>query len=130
MAGLIAPGRRMKPSGLGFARPFASEAAPLTAEVGGWSAASGAVTLVVMAGVVTVNDLLDGHVVLDLQCLDRIYLNGYVPNLQVGGQVSNFMRDHLGHPIPSPAILERIGTGFRRSVSTFAEDEHVPVVHL
>ena len=32
---------------------------------------------------VTVNDVLDGHVVLDLECLDRIYLNVYVPNLQV-----------------------------------------------
>jgi hypothetical protein len=83
-----------------------------------------------MAAVTTVNDLLDGHVVLDLQCLDRIYLNGYVPNLQVGGQVSNFMRDHLGHPIPSPAIMERIGTAFRASVSAFAEDEHVPVVRF
>jgi len=40
---------------------------------------SGAVRLSVMA-TVTVNDLLDGHVVLDVQCLDRIYLNGYVPN--------------------------------------------------
>ena len=78
----------------------------------------------------TVHDLLDGHVVLDLQCLDRIYLNGYVPNLQVGGQVSNFMRNHLGYGIPSPAILERIGTAFRRAVSGFAEDEHVPVVRF
>jgi hypothetical protein len=78
----------------------------------------------------TVNDLLDGHVALDVQCLDRIYLNGYVPNLQVGGQVSNFMRDHLGHSIPSPAVMERIGTAFRRSVSAFAEGEHVPVVHF
>ena len=34
-----------------------------------------------MAATVTVNDVLDGHVVLDLECLDRIYLNGYVPNL-------------------------------------------------
>ncbi len=33
----------------------------------------------------TLNDLLDGHVQLDVECLDRIYLNGYVPNLQVGG---------------------------------------------
>lgn len=90
---------------------------------------SGAARLLGMA-TVTVNDLLDGHVVLDLQCLDRVYLNGYVPNLQVPGQVSKFMRDHLGHPIPSPAILERIGTAFRRSVSAFAEDEHVPVVHF
>ena len=40
-----------------------------------------------MAAVVTVNDVLDGHVGLDVECMDRIYLNGYVPNLQVGGQV-------------------------------------------
>jgi hypothetical protein len=36
---------------------------------------------------VTVNDILDGHLTLDLECFDRVYLNGYVPNLQVGGQV-------------------------------------------
>jgi len=28
-----------------------------------------------MAAVVNVNDLLNDHVVLDLECLDRIYLN-------------------------------------------------------
>ena len=28
-----------------------------------------------MAETVTVNDVLDGHVVLDIECLDRIYLN-------------------------------------------------------
>ena len=39
----------------------------------------------------TTADVLDGHVRLDIECLDRIYLNGYVPNLQVGGQVSSFM---------------------------------------
>jgi hypothetical protein len=49
--------------------------------------------------VVTVNDVLDGHVGLDLECLDRIYLNGYVPNLQVGGQVVSFLTAHLGFPI-------------------------------
>lgn len=36
-----------------------------------------------MAAVTTLNDLLDGHVKFDIECLDRIYLNGYVPNLQV-----------------------------------------------
>ncbi len=41
--------------------------------------------------VVTVNDLLDGHVGLDLECFDRIYLNGWVHNLQVSGQVVNFL---------------------------------------
>jgi hypothetical protein len=79
---------------------------------------------------VTVNDLLDGHVVLDVQCLDRIYLNGYVPNLQVGGQVVTFMRRHLGCVVPSPAVMEKIGTSFRRAVGAFAEDEHIPVLRF
>ena len=43
-----------------------------------------------MAEVVNINDVLDGHIVLDLKCLDRVYLNGYVPNLQVGGQVVTY----------------------------------------
>jgi len=51
----------------------------------------------VMATTVTVNDVLDGHVVLDMECLDRIYLNGYVPNLQMGGQVVSFL---TGQPDP------------------------------
>jgi hypothetical protein len=77
---------------------------------------------------VTVGELLEGHVRLDIRCLDRIYLNGYVPNLQVGGQVASFMTAHLKFPIPSPAIMEKIGTGFRRSVKAFAEAEDIPVV--
>jgi len=32
-----------------------------------------------MGTTVTINDLLDGHVKLDIECLDRVYLNGYVP---------------------------------------------------
>ncbi len=56
--------------------------------------------------VVTVNDILDGDVGLELECFDRIYLNGWVPTLQVPGQVVSFLTQHLGFPIPSPAILE------------------------
>ena len=50
------------------------------------------------AEVVNVNDVVDGHVALDLQCLDRVYLNGYVPKLQVGGQVITFLTQHPGKP--------------------------------
>ena len=83
-----------------------------------------------MAAAVTVNDVLDGHVGLDVECLDRIYLNGYVPNLQVGGQVASFMTAHLGYPIPSPAIMEKIGTAFRRAVDRFADANEIPVVRF
>ena len=78
--------------------------------------------------VVTVNDILDGHVGLDLECFDRIYLNGWVHNLQVSGQVVNFLTHHLGFPIPSPAILEKIGLRFRKDVEQFAADQHIPVL--
>jgi hypothetical protein len=83
-----------------------------------------------MATAVTVNEVLDGHVALDLACLDRVYLNAYVPNLQVGGQVVSFLTRHLGNPIPSPALLNKIGIGFRDAVGRFANDEHIPVVRF
>ena len=57
---------------------------------------------------VTVNDVLDGHVSLDLECPDRLYLNGYLGQLQVGGQVVQYLR-HRGFPVPSPACLQQIG---------------------
>src|ERR1700687_228552 len=78
---------------------------------------------------VTFNDALDGHVKLDLECLDRVYLHGYLGQLQVGGQVVQFVR-HNGFPVPSPACLQQIGDGFRRSVASFADANHIPVVRL
>ena len=82
------------------------------------------------AATVTVTDLLDGHVALDIECLDRVYLNGYVPNLQVAGQVVSFMTRHLGCHIPSPAIMEKIGTRFRRDVKAFAEANQIAMVRF
>ena len=79
--------------------------------------------------VVRTPDILDGHVSLDLQSLDRIYLNGYVPNLQVGGQVVAFLA-WRGFPIPSPAVVGRIGDQFRRSVRSFADANQIPLVKL
>jgi hypothetical protein len=78
---------------------------------------------------VTVNDVLDGQVALDLECLDRLYLHGYLGQLQVGGQVIQFL-NHRGYPVPSPACLQQIGDAFRRRVASFAEANHIPVVPL
>ena len=82
-----------------------------------------------MDTVVNINDVLDGHVVLDLACVDRIYLNAYVPILQVGGQVEQFCR-HLGQPIASPAVVQKIGNRFRRDVDAFAKEKGIPILHL
>src|SRR6266550_7071748 len=95
---------------------------------GGLAWIAGCGKAVGMAETVTVNDLLDAHVTLDIECLDRIYLNGYVPTLQVGGQVLTFLHDHRGMPIASPALFEKIGTRFRQAVARYAEMNDIPIV--
>jgi hypothetical protein len=82
------------------------------------------------ARVVTVNEVLAGHAVLDVECLDRVYLNAYVPILQSSGQVVAFMTQHLDLPIPSPALFDKIGQKFRRAVASFAEANGIPWVRF
>jgi hypothetical protein len=77
-----------------------------------------------------INDVLDGHVALDLACVDRLLLNAYVPTLQSSGQVYAFMRTHLDKPVPSPAVMNQIGNRFRREVKAFADEHDIPVLHL
>jgi hypothetical protein len=51
-----------------------------------------------------IESIIRDHVTLTVRCLDRIYLQGYMPKLQTSGGLCYFLRDHLGHPIPSPAL--------------------------
>jgi hypothetical protein len=83
-----------------------------------------------MTSVININEVLDGHVSLEVECIDRLYLNAYVPNLQVGGQVANFLTQHLGFPIPSPALLQKIGNRFRHDVRAFAAEHDIPILSL
>lgn len=83
-----------------------------------------------MASVANINEVLEGHVALEIECVDRLYLNAYVPNLQVGGQVVRFLREHLGQEIPSPALLGSIGNRFRREVKAFASAREIPILAL
>jgi hypothetical protein len=83
-----------------------------------------------MARVVTVNDVLDGHAALDIECLDRVYLNAYVPILQTSSQVVAFLSGHLGRPFPSPVLFRQLGDRFRRAVASFAEANDIPWVRF
>ncbi len=57
----------------------------------------------------TIPELLDGHITLEVECLDRLYLNGYIGELATGPGLSMFMRFRLGMPVPSSVVLGRIG---------------------
>jgi hypothetical protein len=76
-----------------------------------------------------VNEILKEHVTLDIECIDRIYLNGYIPNLQVPGQLVTFLR-HRGYRIPSPAILGKMTNEYKASVEAYAKEQGIPLIHF
>jgi hypothetical protein len=79
---------------------------------------------------ITVAQLLDEHVSLDIECVDRLYLNGYVPGLQTPQGLVSFMRAHLGKPVPSPALLGRMTSSFCNAVELFIAENDIPLVRF
>ena len=75
-----------------------------------------------------INDLLRDHVTLEVECIDRLYLNGYIPTLQTGRQLVSFLREGRGQMIPSPALLNRTTEQFVATVKKFEADNGVPLV--
>src|SRR5260370_926658 len=80
--------------------------------------------------VVTAADVVAGHVTLDISCLDRVDLNGYVAKLQTPGGVGYFFRDPGGKPIVSPALFEPIGEKFRKDIRDWAQANGIPVIRF
>jgi hypothetical protein len=78
--------------------------------------------------VATAADMVAGHVTLDISCLDRLYLNGFVAKLQTPGGVIYFFHHHRGKPIVSPALFEPIGEKFRKDIKDWARANGVPVI--
>jgi hypothetical protein len=76
-----------------------------------------------------INEILKDHITLDIECIDRIYLNGYIPTLQMGGQLVKFLH-HRGYPIPSPAILGQMTDSYKKEVERFAQAEGIELIHF
>jgi hypothetical protein len=75
----------------------------------------------------SIPELLKDHVTLEVECLDRLYLNGYIGALATSGGLVTFMREQLGKPIPSPVVLGQVTEKFRDAVKAMAEREQIPV---
>ena len=76
----------------------------------------------------TVADVLTEHVTFEVECIDRMYLNVYVPQLQYAGGLIRFIHDQLGMPIASTAPLATITDAFTAAVRRFARHQGVPWV--
>ncbi|MCA1681560.1 MAG: hypothetical protein LC777_22765, partial [Actinobacteria bacterium] len=77
----------------------------------------------------TISSLLADHVTLQVRSVERLFLQGYVPRLMCEGQVIRFLLDR-GYPIPSPAMLGRIGRAYVAEIDRFALEGDIPVVRF
>ena len=78
----------------------------------------------------SVSDVLAGHVRFELDCIDRMYLNVYVPQLQYAAGLVGYVHRQLGLPIASTAPMARISEAFSTAVHRFARDNGVPWVNF
>jgi hypothetical protein len=78
----------------------------------------------------TVADVLTDHVVFEVECIDRMYLNVYVPGLQYPAGLVAYVHRQLGLPIASTAPLGKISDGFSAAMHRFARDRQVPWVEF
>src|SRR5215203_3427056 len=76
----------------------------------------------------TVADVLTDHVVFEVECIDRMYCNVYVPQLQHTGGLLGYIQRQLGLPIASTAPLGKVTDAFSAAMRRFARDQQVPWV--
>ncbi len=75
-----------------------------------------------------VADVIRHHVTLELESLDRVYLNVYQPELQTPRAVFHFLRDHYGQGAVSSHQMKEISERFLRGINQFAEDQDIPII--
>src|SRR5262249_31411751 len=76
----------------------------------------------------TVAEVINDHVVLELESLDRVYLNVYQPELQTPRAVFQFLRDHYGRGAVSSHQMKEISERFLRSIDRFALGQDIPII--
>jgi hypothetical protein len=78
----------------------------------------------------TVGELLKDHVTLDLEGIDRLYLNLYQPRLQTGGGVANFFKVHRGAKVASTVLMAPISRDFVKAIHGFAQRAGIDIVRF
>jgi hypothetical protein len=74
----------------------------------------------------TVADVLSDHVSFELESIDRLYCNLYVPQLQRVQGVLGFIHGHLGRPIASTSVIAPMSRDFTARLAAFADAHDIP----
>lgn len=76
----------------------------------------------------SVAEILQEHVTLAVESIDRLYLNVYIPPLQHERGVVRFFRYHRKNPIASSALMAPISTAFVAAIEAFAHTQGIPLI--
>ena len=76
----------------------------------------------------SVAEILDHHVTFELEAIDRMYLNAYVPSLQTGAGLVYFLKTQLGVRVPSTVMVAPMSQRFVDALEWFAETQGVDLV--
>lgn len=76
----------------------------------------------------SVADVLTTHTLFEVECIDRMYLNVYVPGLQYAPGLVAYVHRQLGLPVASTAPLARITDRFSAAAHRFADTGRIPWV--
>jgi len=74
--------------------------------------------------------ILKEHVTFELECIDRMYLNVYVPALQCESGVVGFFRRHRGHPFASSALMDPMTKSFIAATERFSKEHGIPLIQF
>ncbi|MCA1682200.1 MAG: hypothetical protein LC700_03585 [Actinobacteria bacterium] len=78
----------------------------------------------------SVADVLDQHVVFEVESIDRMYLNVWVPRLAYGGGVAGFFVGHRGHHYASTALMDPMTKTFVADIHGFVAARGLELVHF
>ena len=70
------------------------------------------------------------HVVMELEGIDRMYLNAYVPKLTSEGGIAAFCRGYLGHRFASTKQAVAMTKAFVKSIEAFLQQEGLELVRF
>jgi hypothetical protein len=76
----------------------------------------------------SVAQVLNEHVTLEVEGIDRIYLNVSQPRLPTERGVAAFFRFHRGETFASAALMAPMSTAFVAAVEDFVEREQIPML--
>jgi len=78
----------------------------------------------------SVAELQRENVTFELESIDRMYFNAYVPQLTSAAGVASYFRNYKGHRFASTKEAVEMTAAFKRGVLDFAHDNAIPIIRF